>query len=142
MCLSRAQNSCLVLELFPNFAPLHPLRIHIFTFCQPQLRLSRVIPVPQVFPVFCSPKDFFRTEASPLSSFLPPSSVSRFSLLASSDPRLLFLFLCLPPSHCWVRSVGRKSSYVFTFCRDTCTPASLCARVQNITAGSYIKPDI
>lgn len=69
-----------------------------------------------------------------LSFFLPPSSVSRFSLLASSYPHLLFLFL--PPSHCWVRSAGRKSSYVFTFCRDTCTPASLRARVQNVTAGS------
>lgn len=73
-----------------------------------------------------------RPHLSPFS--LPPSSVSRFSLLASSYPRLLFLVLCLPPSHCWVRSAGRKSSYVFTFCRDTCTPTSLRARAQNITA--------
>lgn len=71
-------------------------------------------------------------------SFFPPS-VQHLSFLTvsiifpSSSPPLP---PSLPPSHCWVRSAGRKSSYVFTFCRDTRTPISLRARVQNVTAGS------
>lgn len=73
------------------------------------------------------------------SFFLPPSSGPRFPTASISYPRLVFLFLppSSPslPSHRWVRAAGRKSSSVFTFCRDACTPASLRARVQNVPAG-------
>lgn len=78
-----------------------------------------------------------------LSFFLPPSSVSRFSLLASSYPRLPFLFL--PPSLPLLGSVCRQEVLVRVYIlqghvharQPTCTRAKRYSRLD-----SYIKADI